>query len=339
MTPSKTRRVRVPVVARAEREHGLEQHGGGVDPARPAGLARRDPPAAPRLVDVAPGQRLELADAHPGRVEHEQRQPVAPRQQPDDGLDVLGSRRLDVPPLLARQLDRQLDRAPGSARRARGRGPSPARSRSCGSSASSAPLRGAPRRAPRRLARRSRRRAASPRRGRTRPSATRYVCSVPAATSTRDGLPAFGDLANRRRCARRPGDAGRGRASPRARPRPTRSRAMRLAPRRERAGVARRALAAADAIHHPVALRTARGRARRDPRASHAARSGRRADRPDTIAAIRVAVDELEVVARTDQRPRIAGERDDRKRAEDGVDRTALEAERAEVRPGEERAG
>jgi hypothetical protein len=47
-------------------------------------------PALPRLVDVAPGERLQLADAHPRRVEHERRQAVASGEEADDGLNVRG---------------------------------------------------------------------------------------------------------------------------------------------------------------------------------------------------------------------------------------------------------
>jgi hypothetical protein len=45
--------VAVPVLARNELEHLREQHGWRRNP-RPAGLTRSDPPADPRLVDVAP---------------------------------------------------------------------------------------------------------------------------------------------------------------------------------------------------------------------------------------------------------------------------------------------
>jgi hypothetical protein len=99
--------VRVPVLARAQRKHRLEQQRGRRDPARAAGLARGDSPAAARLVDVSPEQRLQLPDAHAGGVEDEHGQPVAARKQPNHSLHVLGARRLDVPPLLARELDGQ----------------------------------------------------------------------------------------------------------------------------------------------------------------------------------------------------------------------------------------
>jgi len=64
-------------------------------------------PALPRLVDVAPGERLQLADAHPRRVEHERRQAVGSGEEADDGLNVRGYWRLDFAPLLARQLHGQ----------------------------------------------------------------------------------------------------------------------------------------------------------------------------------------------------------------------------------------
>ena len=59
------------VVAGDKREHVLEQEGRRGDPAWPSRLRRGDTPPAARLVDVPPGERLKLADAHPGRVEHE----------------------------------------------------------------------------------------------------------------------------------------------------------------------------------------------------------------------------------------------------------------------------
>ena len=54
---------------------GLEEHGRDRHPPGAPGLRHGagDAPAPPRLVDVAPGERLELADPHSGRVEHEQR--------------------------------------------------------------------------------------------------------------------------------------------------------------------------------------------------------------------------------------------------------------------------
>lgn len=83
--------VGVAIVPRAELEHELEQEGRRLDPPRPAGLThgRGDAPASAGLVDVALGQPLELADAHPGRVEHERRQAVAGREQPRRRLDAL----------------------------------------------------------------------------------------------------------------------------------------------------------------------------------------------------------------------------------------------------------
>src|SRR6266508_5987461 len=82
--------------------------GGGDAPPRTACLARSDAPVPSRLADAAPSKAFELADAHPGRVENEHGQAVAGRQQPYDGNDVLGRRRLDGATLLARQLPRQL---------------------------------------------------------------------------------------------------------------------------------------------------------------------------------------------------------------------------------------
>ncbi len=97
----------MPVIARAEAERGVQEEGRRSDPARPAGLARRDPPAATGLVDVAPGERLELADAHAGGVEDQYREAIPLRQEANDRLDVLRRRRLDVPSFLAGELDRQ----------------------------------------------------------------------------------------------------------------------------------------------------------------------------------------------------------------------------------------
>src|SRR5436190_949872 len=67
--------VRMAVVAVAQREHRIKEDGRWRDPARPSRLAdcRGYPPAPARLIDVAPGQTLELADSHPGRVEHQRR--------------------------------------------------------------------------------------------------------------------------------------------------------------------------------------------------------------------------------------------------------------------------
>ena len=49
-------------------------------------------------------QRLELADAHPGRVEHDRRELVRGREKPYDCLDVLGGRRLRLDLRLAGEL-------------------------------------------------------------------------------------------------------------------------------------------------------------------------------------------------------------------------------------------
>lgn len=95
------------VIARAEIENGVEEERRRGDPARPAGLARRDPPASTGLVDVAPGERLELANPHPRGVEDERRQAVALRQQANYRLDVLRRRGLHVPAFFPWELDRQ----------------------------------------------------------------------------------------------------------------------------------------------------------------------------------------------------------------------------------------
>jgi AAA domain/Helix-turn-helix domain len=97
--------VPVAVIAWAQLEHGRVEQRMNADPAAVAGLGdcAGDAPAPARLVDVAPAQPLELADAHPGRVEQEQRQTVGRCGQPVDALDVGGGRRLDLGALLARQ--------------------------------------------------------------------------------------------------------------------------------------------------------------------------------------------------------------------------------------------
>ncbi len=59
---------------------------------------------------------------------------------------------------------------------------------------------------------------------------------------------------------------------------------------------------------------------------------------PHAVVAVGVLLDELEVVLGADQRPRVAGQSDDRQPAEDGVDRAPLEPELAQVRAGEEGA-
>ena len=54
-----------------------------------------DTPALPRFVEVSPLQPslLDLAYAHPGRVEDEHGQRVPARNQRHDGFDVFGGRR------------------------------------------------------------------------------------------------------------------------------------------------------------------------------------------------------------------------------------------------------
>ena len=61
--------------------------------------------------------------------------------------------------------------------------------------------------------------------------------------------------------------------------------------------------------------------------------------RADAVIAIDAFLDEREVVGRAHHRSSVAGQGDDRKGAEDRVDRAALEPERAQVRPGQEGAG
>lgn len=93
------------ILARHKRADSIEQHRRYVHP--PGALRLRDDggdaPAAPLLVDVAPGELLELAEPHRCRVQDEQRQPVTRRQRSMHGLDVLRSRRLGFLTLLARQ--------------------------------------------------------------------------------------------------------------------------------------------------------------------------------------------------------------------------------------------
>lgn len=64
-----------------------------------------DPPANARFVDVAPGQLLELSDAHSGRIKNEQREPVTRGEEAVDGEHVRGGRRIDLSTVLPRQLD------------------------------------------------------------------------------------------------------------------------------------------------------------------------------------------------------------------------------------------
>ena len=59
----------------------------------------------------------------------------------------------------------------------------------------------------------------------------------------------------------------------------------------------------------------------------------------DTVAVEALSLDQLDVVARANQRAAVAGKRHDRECSEYGVDRAALEAELAEVRSCQECAG
>jgi hypothetical protein len=106
-TPTKTGAPGHAVVARPQREDRSEQRVGHRDPARSSRFrdGLRDPPAGAGLVDVSPRELLEFADAHPGRVEDKNRQPVLRRNEPMDGEDMLGRRRVDLVPQLVRQLD------------------------------------------------------------------------------------------------------------------------------------------------------------------------------------------------------------------------------------------
>src|SRR5262245_35639581 len=63
------------VLARYELAHGPEENRWNSDPAGATGLRDdlRDAPALPWLVEVAPGEALDLAETHPRRVEDEQR--------------------------------------------------------------------------------------------------------------------------------------------------------------------------------------------------------------------------------------------------------------------------
>ncbi len=91
-----------------EREHGFEERLGNRNPACASRLRHRlrDAPAATALVDVSPGELLELAHAHPRRVEDEERQPVLRRQEPMNREHVLRCRRIDLRSQLVRQLHR-----------------------------------------------------------------------------------------------------------------------------------------------------------------------------------------------------------------------------------------
>jgi hypothetical protein len=101
-------RSEVAVLARHELDHGREHVRRRRHPSRSARLARLrgEAPAAARLVDVAPGQCLELADPHPGGVEHDDRQPVARGQEREHGLERVVGRRRELDELAPRQPDR-----------------------------------------------------------------------------------------------------------------------------------------------------------------------------------------------------------------------------------------
>jgi hypothetical protein len=59
--------------------------------------------AQARLVHIAPRERGELAEPHPGRIENEQRQAIAGRQERVHGQHVLARRRGELGALFARQ--------------------------------------------------------------------------------------------------------------------------------------------------------------------------------------------------------------------------------------------
>jgi hypothetical protein len=94
----------VAVVARTKLEHSGEEDGRHAHPAAVPGFrdSAGNPPAATRLVDVAPRQLLELADAHTGRVENQKRETVGAHKQPVDGFHMLGGGRLNLGPCLPR---------------------------------------------------------------------------------------------------------------------------------------------------------------------------------------------------------------------------------------------
>jgi hypothetical protein len=94
-----------PVFARDKARDGLEHLRQHVHPSGITilGHASRDAPPAARFVDVAPGEPLELAQPHPGRVEDDHGKPVALRENAKDSEELVDGRRLDLRLLLARQ--------------------------------------------------------------------------------------------------------------------------------------------------------------------------------------------------------------------------------------------
>ena len=239
------------VVARHERRRRPRRAsaGSGTQRAAPVFATAAETRQRPRGSSTSPQvSALELADPHPGRVEHEQRQPVAGGEEPDDGLDVLGGRRL--------RARGRSSRGSLTVSRSRAGFGCDARvvehHREHGDGLADRLLlagrqRGARRRARRPSARRSRRRGRRRERGRSRPSAD-------AGTSARS-------LRRRRRgdaCQRSASSAsvgtrsargerrGPARASRRARRRSSGLPRVRLTLRLEGAAVAGRRLAAAE---------------------------------------------------------------------------------------------
>src|SRR5262245_40107076 len=86
-----TRATRVAILARRERSfERLGDHRMEVDPERPPRLRRRgpEPHPAPLLVVVADERLVDGGDAGAAPVKPEVREPVLPRQEPEDGLAV-----------------------------------------------------------------------------------------------------------------------------------------------------------------------------------------------------------------------------------------------------------
>ena len=100
------------VLTRHKPQHGVEHARGDLHPSSVSRLryGLRDAPAAAMFVDVAPPKPLELAEPHPGRVEHDQRQPIPLGEHVMNGQDVLGGRRRYLGLSLARQPDGDLSR-------------------------------------------------------------------------------------------------------------------------------------------------------------------------------------------------------------------------------------
>src|SRR5438132_7635747 len=94
----------VAILARHECDHGREHVRGNRNPSGLTRLRRRGPyePTSIELVNIAPGERLKLADAHPRRVEHEHRKAKSERHRPTCGENVRRRRRIDLLALLAR---------------------------------------------------------------------------------------------------------------------------------------------------------------------------------------------------------------------------------------------